>query len=113
MKQVSIFSAGGVPTFDALYSLQSLVRTKTTGADGNYNVGRYSNPKMDQLIDRIKVETDQIIRKRLLVEALQLQNDTVAHIPLHNQMIPWATKKNIETPHSADNKLDWRMTIVK
>ncbi len=112
--EASIYLLGwGVPTFDALYSLQSLVRTKTTGADGNYNVGRYSNPKMDQLIDRIKVETDQIIRKRLLVEALQLQNDTVAHIPLHNQMIPWATKKNIETPHSADNKLDWRMTIVK
>ncbi len=32
----------GVATFDALYSLQSLVRTKTTGADGNFNLGPLS-----------------------------------------------------------------------
>ncbi len=30
----------GVATFDAQYTLQSLVRTKTTGADGNFNHGR-------------------------------------------------------------------------
>lgn len=30
----------GVPTFDALYSLQSLTRTVGGGGDGNYNVGR-------------------------------------------------------------------------
>jgi peptide/nickel transport system substrate-binding protein len=76
--EASIYMLGwGVPTFDALYSLQSLVRTKTTGADGNYNVGRYSNAKMDQIVDRIKTETDSLIRKRLMAEALQLQNDTV------------------------------------
>ena len=28
----------GVPTFDALYSLQSLVRSVGQGGDGNYNV---------------------------------------------------------------------------
>ena len=37
----------GVATFDALYTLQSLVRTKTTGADGNFNLGRVSDPKLD------------------------------------------------------------------
>jgi len=103
----------GVPTFDALYSLQSLVRTKTTGADGNYNVGRYSNAKLDGIIDRIKTETDPMIRPRLMREALQLQNDTVAHIPLHNQIIPWAAKKNIDLVHRADNRLDWRLIVVK
>ncbi|MBS0595190.1 MAG: ABC transporter substrate-binding protein [Proteobacteria bacterium] len=34
----------GVATFDAQYSLQSLIRTRTTGADGNFNYGRISNP---------------------------------------------------------------------
>jgi len=112
--EASIYMLGwGVPTFDALYSLQSLVRTKTTGADGNYNVGRYSNAKMDQIVDRIKTETDSLIRKRLMAEALQLQNDTVAHIPLHNQFIPWAAKKSIETVHRADNRIDWRLTVVR
>lgn len=111
--EASIYMLGwGVPTFDALYSLQSLVRTVGTGGDGNYNVGRYSNPRMDYIVDRVKVETDLPVRNRLLTEALQLSNDTVSHIPLHNQIIPWAMKKNIDVVHRADNRLDWRLIKV-
>jgi peptide/nickel transport system substrate-binding protein len=111
--EASIYMLGwGVPTFDALYSLQSLVRTLGTGGDGNYNVGRYSNPKMDAIIDRAKTETDPFVRPRLLTEALALQNEDVAHIPLHNQIIPWAMKKNIDVVHRADNRLDWRLIKV-
>ena len=47
----------GVATFDAQYTLQSLVRTKTTGADGNFNQGRISDPKLDTTIDAIKIAT--------------------------------------------------------
>ncbi len=111
--EASIYMLGwGVPTFDALYSLQSLVRSVGTGGDGNYNVGRYSNPRTDYIVDRVKVETDLPVRNRLLTEALQLSNDTVSHIPLHNQIIPWAMKKNIDVVHRADNRLDWRLIKV-
>jgi peptide/nickel transport system substrate-binding protein len=110
--EASIYMLGwGVPTFDALYSLQSLTRNVGTGGDGNYNVGRYSNQRMDYVVDRSKTETDLPVRNRLLTEGLQLQNDTVAHIPLHNQVIPWAMKKNVEVVHRADNRLDW--TLIK
>jgi peptide/nickel transport system substrate-binding protein len=67
---------------------------------------------MDYVVDRIKVETDLPVRNRLLTEGLQLSNDTVSHIPLHNQVIPWAMKKNIEVVHRADNRLDWRLIQV-
>jgi peptide/nickel transport system substrate-binding protein len=111
--EASIYMLGwGVPTFDALYSLQSLTRSVGQGGDGNYNVGRYSNQRMDYVVDRIKTETDIPVRNRLLTEGLQIQNDTVAHIPLHNQIIPWAMKKNIELTHRADNRLDWRLIKV-
>jgi len=111
--EASIYMLGwGVPTFDALYSLQSLTRSVGTGGDGNYNVGRYSNPRMDYLVDRVKAETDLPVRNRMLTEALQLSNDTVSHIPLHNQIIPWAMKKNIDVVHRADNRLDWRLIKV-
>jgi peptide/nickel transport system substrate-binding protein len=111
--EASIYMLGwGVPTFDGLYSLQSLVRSVGTGGDGNYNVGRYSNQRMDYIVDRVKVETDLPVRNRLLTEALQLSNDTVSHIPLHNQIIPWAMKKNIDVVHRADNRLDWRLIKV-
>ena len=110
--EASIYMLGwGVPTFDGLYSLQSLVRTVGAGGDGNSNVGRYSNQRMDYVVDRIKTETDLPVRNRLLTEGLQLQNDTVAHIPLHNQVIPWAMKKNVDVVHRADNRLDW--TLIK
>ena len=111
--EASIYMLGwGVPTFDALYSLQSLTRSVGTGGDGNYNLGRYSNARMDYVVDRIKTETDEPVRKRLATEGLQLQNDTVAHIPLHNQIIPWAMKKGIDLVHRADNRIDWRLIQV-
>jgi peptide/nickel transport system substrate-binding protein len=111
--EASIYMLGwGVPTFDALYSLQSLVRSVGAGGDGNYNVGRYSNPQMDALVERTKKETDLKLRTELLTKALALQNQDVAHIPLHNQVIPWAMKKNIDVVHRADNRLDWRLIKV-
>ena len=111
--EASIYMLGwGVPTFDALYSLQSLVRSVGVGGDGNYNVGRYSNPQMDALIERIKKETDAKNRNDLIEKALELSHTDVSHIPLHNQIIPWALKKNVDVVHRADNRLDWRLVKV-
>ncbi len=112
--EASIYMLGwGVPTFDAFYSLQSLVRTVGDGGDGNYNVGRYSNPQMDALVERTRKETDLAVRTELLTKALALQNEDVAHIPLHNQIIPWAMKKGVDVIHRADNRIDWRSLKVK
>jgi peptide/nickel transport system substrate-binding protein len=111
--EASIYMLGwGVPTFDALYSLQSLHRSVGAGGDGNYNVGRYSNPQMDALIERVKKETDSKLRGELVTKALKLSHDDVAYLPLHNQIIPWAMKKNIEVIHRADNRVDWRAVKV-
>jgi peptide/nickel transport system substrate-binding protein len=111
--EASIYMLGwGVPTFDALYSLQSLTRTVGVDGNGNYNVGRYSNPQMDGLVERIKKETDQTTRKDLIEQALLLSNKDVSHIPLHNQIIPWATKKSVKLTHRADNRVDMRWVTV-
>ncbi len=111
--EASIYMLGwGVPTFDALYSLQSLVRSVGAGGDGNYNVGRYSNPQMDALVERIKKETDQQRRNELIEQALLLSHQDVSHIPLHNQVIPWAMKKNVQMVHRADNRIDMRVVKV-
>jgi len=95
-----------------LYALQSLVRTVGAQGDGNYNVGRYSNPQMDALIERIKQEVDQTRRNALIEQALMLSHQDVSHIPLHNQVIPWAMKKNVELYHRADNRIDMRSVRV-
>jgi peptide/nickel transport system substrate-binding protein len=111
--EASIYMLGwGVPTFDALYSLQSLSRSVGAGGDGNYNVGRYSNPQMDGLVERIKKETDLKRRNELIEQALILSHNEVSYLPLHNQIIPWAMKRNIDVIHRADNRIDWRLVKV-
>jgi peptide/nickel transport system substrate-binding protein len=111
--EASIYMLGwGVPTFDALYSLQSLVRSVGAQGDGNYNVGRYSNPQMDALVERIKAEVDQKTRNELIERALLLSHQDVSHIPLHNQVIPWAMKKSVDMVHRADNRIDMRTVKV-
>ena len=111
--EASIYMLGwGVPTFDALYSLQSLVRTVGAQGDGNYNVGRYSNPQMDALVERIKQEVDQQNRNALIEQALLLSHQEVSHIPLHNQVIPWAMKKGVTLYHRADNRIDMRAVKI-
>jgi peptide/nickel transport system substrate-binding protein len=80
------------PTADSLYTLQSLLSSykgpNSISGDGNY--GRYANPKLDDLIDRFKVESDMKKRDALIREALILINQEMPVVPLHRQIIPWA-----------------------
>jgi peptide/nickel transport system substrate-binding protein len=102
----------GVATFDAQYSLQSLVRTKTTGADGNFNQGRISDPKLDTTIDAIKIATDTKARDALLREALVTTRDQHYYVPIHHQLRPWAMKKSVTTVHKADDRPESRFARV-
>jgi peptide/nickel transport system substrate-binding protein len=103
----------GVPTFDGLYTLQSLVRTKTTGADGSFNIGRVSDPKLDGIIDALKVTTDVKKRDALLREGLEITRDQAYYVPLHHQMRPWAMKKNVSIAYSLDDRPQARFATVK
>jgi peptide/nickel transport system substrate-binding protein len=103
----------GVATFDGLYTLQSLVRTKTTGADGSFNQGRVSDPQLDSMIDALKVTTDTKKRDAILKEALEITRDQAYYVPLHHQMRPWAMKKNVSITYSLDDRPQARFAIVK
>ena len=61
----------GVPTFDAMYTLQNLIRTKGEGADGMYNLGNYSNKELDAVIDSIKTQTDAAKRDADIIKVLE------------------------------------------
>ena len=95
----------GAATYDALYNLQLLVHTSTgenTGL-GDSNYGRYSNPKMDALIGKIRVESDLKKRDGLIREALLLNNSEVAILPIHQPLVPWAMRKNVEATFAPNN----------
>ena len=100
----SIYMLGwGIATYDAQYMLQPLVRTRTTGADGNFNFSRISDPVVDRLTDAMKSETDVAKRNAMIREALLRVKDEVLLIPIHHQVRPWAMKANVTaTYHSND-----------
>jgi peptide/nickel transport system substrate-binding protein len=104
----SIYLLGwGVPTYDALYSFQSLLQSRD-GQPGNgiWNYGRYSYAEMDRLINIMKTELDPAKRIAAIHAALKIYREDVAHIPLHHQMIPWAMRQNVNTVHMANNQLE-------
>jgi peptide/nickel transport system substrate-binding protein len=103
----------GVATFDANYSLQSLMRTKTTGADGSFNLGRISDAKLDALIDAAKTEMDPKKRDALLRDGLVLTRDSHYYVPLHHQLRPWAMKRTVSTVHKADDRPESRFARIE
>jgi peptide/nickel transport system substrate-binding protein len=102
----------GVPTFDSLYTLQSILRTKGQGGDGTWNFSGYSNPKVDAIVDQLKTEVDFKKRAELTREALLLDQADVGHIPLHHQVIPWAMRSNITVVHRPDNRMNAKWAVI-
>lgn len=95
----------GSTTLDTLYVVQSLIRSvgeEKTG-DGDANMGRYSNPKLDALIDRIKVESDFKKRDAMIRDVLTIQRDDLPLIPLIQTVTAWAMRKNVDGPFAINN----------
>jgi peptide/nickel transport system substrate-binding protein len=95
---------GGAAT-DPIFILQPVLHGTNGRGDGDYNYGRYRNTRLDALIDQIKVELDVEKRHRLINEALMIQHDELLHLPLHRQVIPWATRSNVRAVHLANNNV--------
>ena len=103
----------GVTTFDAQYTLQDIVHTKTGGADGKGNFSRVSDAKIDALVQQMKVETDVPKRLALMQEALKRTRDEFLFIPIHHQVRPWAMKAGVTIPHSANDAPQARLATMK
>ena len=52
--------------------LNNVIRSCDGGGSGTFNGGRYSNPKLDALVDAIRVEPDLAKRRALTGDALRL-----------------------------------------
>ena len=104
----------GASTFDALYSLQSLSATfDAKGGNGISNIGRLSNSEMDRLIKAIGAEENAEKRNALIGEALMVEKKEVLHIPLYEQLIPWAMRDTIDVVHRPDNRLTLEWVTMK
>jgi peptide/nickel transport system substrate-binding protein len=96
----------GGSTFDPIFTLQPVFETRNDKGDGDYNWGQVSDKKLDALIEKIKGEADSKKRQAMIVEAFQIHNDNVYHLPLHLQIVPWAMQANVSVVNRADNWLE-------
>ncbi len=107
------FLLGWTPaTYDAHNVLYTLLGTRGNGR-GEVNVEGYSNPEMDTLISQIGVETDQAKRNTMIDDAAKILQRDLPVIPLHQQVIVWAAKDNVDLAQLADDTFPYRYVRVK
>ena len=113
-RDTSFYLLGWTPsTYDAHNVLNSITRCVDDKGAGQFNLGSYCNPKLDELTAKIQSETDQAKRNALIKEAFQLHADDVGHIPLHQQALAWGVASNVSLVQLADNVMPFRYMTVK
>jgi peptide/nickel transport system substrate-binding protein len=96
------FALLGWGSFAADLALRSLATSPNPGkGHGTWNWARYSNPKLDLLVERALASVDPVQREALAREAGAVAMNDIALIPLHHQIVTWAMKKNLRyTPRT-------------
>ncbi|MEZ5835671.1 MAG: ABC transporter substrate-binding protein [Geminicoccaceae bacterium] len=88
----SFFLLGWTPgTFDSYDVIQNIM-TLDGEARGTWNCGRYTNPQIERLADRIAVTIDADERVELIHRLFALHKDDVGHLPLHQQALSWGVR---------------------
>lgn len=113
-RNTSFYLLGWTPgTYDSHNPLNALMSTPDpkTGR-GQFNLGGYSNARVDELTQLIASETDAAKRNAMIREAMKIHQDDIGHIPLHQQALAWAMKKSVNTVQLADNFMMLKWTTV-
>ena len=100
-------------TVDAHNVLYPIMSSPGEGGRGQFNLGAYSNAKVDELTDKVASETDDKKRNEMIHEAMKIHQDDIGHIPLHQQALNWGAKKNIELVQLPGNEMVWKYITVK
>src|SRR5690349_10815916 len=104
--QTSFFLLGWTPgTFDShnvLYDIMGC-RDDPKSSRGEANLGGYCNKKLDELADKVLVESDTDKRDVLIKEAYEIGAKDFGYIPLHQQALAWGVSKKVKLSQRADN----------
>jgi len=108
----SFIEFGWTPVTDPWLSLNALFRTWSATGSGTFNAGRYSNAKLDQLIDDIRVEPDLTRRRAMVGVALRLIRDDLPYIPLYRRTLTWAMAKKVKAVQWPADSMELRWVRV-
>lgn len=113
-RDTSFYLLGWTPsTTDAHDALYNLIATPTDKGQGQYNLGSYSNTRVDELTGKVQTETDKARRNDEIREAFKIHQDEVGTIPLHQQALAWAYKKNVTLTQLPNNYMFFKWISVK
>ncbi|MBM3114898.1 ABC transporter substrate-binding protein [Jeongeupia naejangsanensis] len=92
------------------FALRSLVGTPNPDTGwGSWNWGRYSNPKVDQLVAASLASVEPQEREKLAEQAATQALKDYAVIPLYHQYASWGLKKGIKfTPRVDEFSFAWQ-----
>jgi peptide/nickel transport system substrate-binding protein len=103
-RDTSFYMLGWTPaTYDAHNAMNAIMRCVDDKGAGQFNLGAYCNPKVDELTLKVQAETDKNKRNAYIKEAFDLHAADVGHIPLHQQALAWGVNKKVKLVQLADN----------
>lgn len=114
-RDTSFYMLGWTPTtYDSHNALTALMACPDdkTGA-GQFNLGAYCNPKVDELTKKIQSETDKPKRDAMIKEAFDLHTADIGHLPLHQQTLAWGVSKKVALTQMADNYMPFKWMSIK
>ena len=97
----------GVPTFDSHYVYSFLLKS-----DGSWNKVGFKSDRVDELVGTMLTETNLEQRNANIAEAWAIVQDNMPYLPLHHQVISWATKSNVDVPIRTNNEPLFRFAKV-
>jgi len=113
-RDTSFYLLGWTPsTVDAHDTLQAIMASPTDKGQGQFNLGAYSNPKLDELTSKIQSETDQGKRNEYIREAFKIHQDDVGHIPLHQQALAWGYSNKVSLVQLPNNYMGFKWITLK
>lgn len=113
-REVSAFLLGWQPASnDAHNTLWALLNTPGKDGQGRFNLGSYSNPRLDELTQQIGVEADPAKRQALMRTALTLVNTELPLLPLHTQNLAWGARRAMDLVQPPDNSVPLRYILMK
>jgi peptide/nickel transport system substrate-binding protein len=114
-RNTSFYLLGWTPgTYDSHNVLNALMATPDQKSGrGQFNLGSYSNKRVDELTTLISSETDDKKRNDMIREAMKIHQDDIGHLPLHQQALAWAMKKSVNAVQLADNFMFLKWVVKK
>lgn len=109
----SFVEFGWTASPDAWNSLNGLFRSFDKSGLGTFNAGRYSNPKLDALIDGIRTEPDLTRRRAMVTTVLRLVGEELPYVPLYRRTVTWAAAKKVQVVQWPNDQIELRWVRLR